>query len=64
MRELGKGYWAKFPGILDGFDYEEGYEYIVELDCQFNGSTNINTYLFSFVKIQRKDKTDSVNLPS
>lgn len=64
MRELGKGYWVKFPGILEDFDYEEGYEYIVELDYQFNGSTDINKYLFSFVKIQRKDKTDSVNLPS
>lgn len=63
VREQGKGYWVKFPGLLQGFDYEEGYEYVVELDCQFNGSTDILTYLFSFVKTQRKEKTNSIGLP-
>lgn len=56
------GNWIKFYPI-EGFEHEEGYEYLIDIDCKYNSGTNIYPYSFIYTSTERKEKRDSAGLP-
>lgn len=56
------GEWQKFPQI-ENFEYEEGYEYFIEIACKYNGSNANPKYTYTYIKTHEKEKKDSDRLP-
>lgn len=57
-----QGKWSKFAPI-EGFDYEEGYEYRIEIDCKYNGMEASPKYSYTYVKTSSKEQKESERLP-
>lgn len=55
-------YWVQCPEI-EGFVYEEGYEYLIEVDCKYNGVDANPKYTYIYVSTIEKKKKDSEGLP-
>lgn len=56
------GDWEKIAPI-EGFEYEEGYEYALEVSCKYNGVSAPQKYTYTYLKTHRKEKIDTVGLP-
>ena len=54
--------WTKFP-IIEGLQYEEGYEYYIKADCVYNGADAPQKYSFIYKETIKKEKKDSTGLP-
>lgn len=46
---------------IEGFEYEEGYQYELEIKAKYNGVNAPQRYTYQFVKIQNKEKLESTN---
>lgn len=56
------GEWEEFPP-LEGFEYEEGYEYHVLLNVTYDGNNALQKYTYSYVRTMDEYLTDSKGLP-
>lgn len=55
--------WTVFPEI-EGFNFEEGYEYILLIDRKFNGSNSQPKFTYVYVETNNKIQKDSEGLPN
>ena len=57
------GKWERLVGDMNGFDYEEGYEYFISLERKFNGSNADPKFSYIYRETHSKKEKDSFGLP-
>lgn len=63
VRNTRKHEWEK-AAPMKGFEYEEGFEYSVEVIATYNGLNALPRYTYEYKKTERKEQKDSVGLPN
>lgn len=65
VKEEGAPDWTYFYDRIDGFDYQKGYEYVVEVrvDDVENPPMDASSKSYSLIKVVDKQKKDSEGLP-
>lgn len=48
---------------IEGFEYEEGYQYEIVVEKKFRGSDTLPKYTYSYIRTNRKEQMNSTELP-
>ena len=65
VKEGADSAWSLFYSQIEGFDYEEGYEYVLQVEKEKieNPPADGSSIRYKLVKVVSKKKTESENLP-